>query len=134
MKTKKGILFVTVIILSCVLLFAASAGEEVQEPFEPDEYTETERITAGLSIAGGTATCSGRVVPTDTQSCSLEMKLYKKNGNSWTTIHTWNTSATGGNYADLNCTISVNHGTYKVVCNGNVAGESSTASSNEVTW
>ena len=68
MKTKKGILFVTVIILSCVLLFAASAGEEVQEPFEPDEYTETERITAGLSIAGGTATCSGRVVPTDTQS------------------------------------------------------------------
>ena len=128
--------------LVTLLLFALLAGglllgvyaEEADEPLMPDEYSQTERIYAGLSIVSGNATCTGRLDPSGTQSCTLEMKLFVKNGSSWIKVQAWSASATGGNSAGLVETISVNHGTYKVVCYGNVAGEQSNITSNIVTW
>ena len=111
-------------------------GEDQREPFPiiPDEYMQTERIVAGLSISNGEATCNGRLAPYGTHSCSLEMILYKKNGGGWDKIQTWSVSATGGNQASLTRTYSVGHGTYKVVCNGNVDGECSSVTSEVVSW
>ena len=113
-------------------VFAESGAPS--DPVEPDRYSETERIYASLSISGGLATCSGRVVPTNTQSCTLLMKLYKLYGSIWVTQFSWSTSASGGNAANLSHTVSVGNGTYKVVCYGNVAGESTTMTSNIVSW
>ena len=132
----KGTVFLTLmlfLVLLTTLGLAAGFSSQTNPPITL-EYSQTETITAALSISKGTATCSGSLVPSDEQSCSLKMKLYMKSGNSWLLVKSWSTSSSGGKSARLTKTCTVGHGSYKVVCEGKIAGESSSATSSTFTW
>lgn len=133
---RKGIVFLALtVFLVSLTAFGLAAGfsSQTNSTIIP-EYSETEMITAALSISKGTATCSGSLVPSAEQSCSLKMKLYMKSGSSWLLVKSWSTSSSGGKSARLSKTCTVDHGSYKVVCEGKVAGESSSATSSTFTW
>jgi len=83
-------------------------------------YTYTSSVTATLSFSNGKANCSGSVTPSGTDSVSLTVTLYKKNGSSWNAITSWSGSSTGGHQASAGGSISVEDGTYKVKTAGNV--------------
>ena len=134
MKTERSWLAMLLAIIMAVVGTAFAEDQTPKDPLVPEGYSETAQIYAGLSISGGLATCSGQLIPTNTQQCNLVLKLYKLYGSVWVTQLSWSASASDGNVANISRTVSVNHGTYKVVCYGNVAGESTTVTSNIVTW
>ena len=123
---------IMVILICCYAIALCEGAEDKHERL--DRYSQTRRIYAGLSINEGVACCTGRVTPNSTQSCSLTVRLYKKNGSTWDVVRTWTASATGGQSAYLCRYVSVGYGTYKVVSTGNVAGEITTATSSIVMY
>ena len=112
---RKGTVFLALtVFLVSLTAFGLAAGfsSQTNSTIIP-EYSETEMITAALSISKGTATCSGSLVPSAEQSCSLKMKLYMKSGSSWLLVKSWSTSSSGGKSARLSKTCTVDHGSYK---------------------
>lgn len=98
------------------------------------QYVNTRRITASLVLQDGVATCKGKVYPLDGKDCSITVTLYKKNGSGWDPVQSWSANASGGGYAIVNKTRSVEPGTYKVVSVGLVDGEQSTKESSAQTY
>lgn len=92
-------------------------------------YKETLRINASLKISNNTATCYGIVAPQNQQRCTLILTLYKLANGNWKQVDSWGISTTGGKKAELTKTKTVSRGTYKVVAEGDVAGETSSAES-----
>lgn len=133
-KNRMWMLILTLLILCFVMPTGLGENDGIEYQINQTRYTNTSDILAKLSISYGNAKCSGWVTPNGTQSCTLTVKLYKKNGTSWNVMNTWTASASGGNIAALSKTVSVSSGTYKVVSIGNVAGEISTATSNIITY
>lgn len=86
------------------------------------QYSYTKLVQAGLEFSGGKAICTGKVSPLDEEDVTITVTLYKKNGTKWNYITSWSGSATGGHTATAGGSISVDHGTYKVVTIGNVGG------------
>lgn len=93
------------------------------------QYVKTQRITATLTLQNGVANCKGKLCPRDGQDCSITVTLYKKNGSSWNLVQSWSVNASGGAYAIVSKTCSVEPGTYKVVSVGLVDGEETTKES-----
>ena len=83
------------------------------------EYTQT--AVAYLKIDGGQAICSGYVIPTGEYDATVTVALYKQTGDTWRVVAFWPGSATGGKRAIAGGTVTVDHGTYKVVTVGNVS-------------
>ena len=85
----KKLVFVvlTTSLLLMMVLFSAYAEDGIQPC-----YTLTSDVSAALSISGGTATCSGKILMRSGSSASMTMKLQQKVDNKWTTIATWTTS------------------------------------------
>lgn len=86
-------------------------------------YDYTEDLYVKLSIdSKGKATCAGEVVPKKaTYSCSISVKLQKKNGSSWTTLSTWTGSGEGYAGASASGTRQVSSGnTYRVYVSATV--------------
>jgi len=84
------------------------------------DYAYTYSVTATLSFSNGKANCSGSVTPSGTDSVSVTVTLYQKNGSSWNTVTSWSGSSTNGHQAAAGGSISVEDGTYKVKTAGNV--------------
>lgn len=95
-------------------------------------YENVKRINASLKISDSTAICTGVLIPQGTQRCTLILTLYKMTNGSWTKVDSWGISTTGGKIAELTKTKTVSRGTYKVVAEGDVAGETSSAESSTV--
>lgn len=133
-KIFQVVLIVLLTIIICGSTIALCEDNKEINVIDSNRYSQTRRIYAGLSINAGISCCTGSVTPNNTQSCSLIMRLYKKNGSVWSVVQTWTASATGGQTAYLCKYFSVSPGIYLVVSEGNVAGEISTATSNIVTY
>ena len=101
----------------------AEISTEVNVYEEPERYEYTNIISVSLSISGGRANCSGYVKPLGSESASIRVTLYKKNGSNWNYIQSWTGSATGGATAAASGSVSVSQGTFKAVAYGNVGGK-----------
>lgn len=124
-----------VVVVFAVFSAAICLGEAVDEPSVlPEDYVNTLDVAASLYITNGSATCTGWITPYGTHSCSLTLRLYKKNGNTWTKITGWSTNTTGGEQAYLCRSATVGLGTYKVLLTGSVDGEVVSITSNIVTY
>lgn len=121
------------VLIGMVALFRTSLANEA-ETMSLQRYTETRRIYASLSISGGTASCSGYVLPNGTQDCSVVVTLYRLDEGGWYFVTSWSDSATGGARAAVSASYSVGEGTYKVVSVGNVNGEITSAESAQKTY
>lgn len=84
-------------------------------------YSYTHKVVAGLSFSDGKANCNGSVTPYSSYDSSVIVTLYKKNGTKWDYVTSWSGSAKDGLIAAAGGSVSVSHGTYKVVTIGNVA-------------
>lgn len=121
------------VLIGIVALLSTSLASE-SEKISLQRYTETRRIYANLSISGGTASCSGYVLPNGTQDCSLVVTLYRLDGGDWHFVTSWSDSATGGARAAVSASYGVEAGTYKVVSVGTVNGEKTSAESAQKTY
>ena len=102
--------------------FSAHAEDDIQLC-----YTLTSDISAALSISGGTATCSGKILMRSGSSASMTMKLQQKVDNKWTTIATWTTSGKAPSVS-LSKSKSVSKGySYRVYVSGTVKNGSDPA-------
>lgn len=79
------------------------------------------KVTASLEINGGQASCNGYLIPEGQYSSTISVTLYKQTGDTWRVVAFWSGKATGGNIASAGGTVTVEHGTYKVVTVGNVS-------------
>ena len=95
-------------------------SEQASDPEITLDYAYTYSVTATLSFSNGKANCSGSVTPSGTDSVSLTVTLYQKNGSSWSAVTSWTGSSTGGHKAAAGGSVSVENGTYKVITAGNV--------------
>ena len=125
---------IAVLIVLVALPSGLSEGTDENHQVDLSRYINVRYIKASLAISGGNAECRGSVLPVGTQSCTLIVKLYKKNGAYWNVLNTWITSAIGGNAATISRSVSVSSGTYKVVSTGNVDGENVTATSETINY
>ena len=115
MRMRK-ILAVTLLLIC--LLYGGVALAKISPMFVNIRSTSAE-----LTIGGNTANCYGGVQAYSAgNSCTINMKLQKKNGSSWTTIKTWSDDGNGS--ASLSETYTISSGTFRVNVYGNVAGES----------
>lgn len=107
-----------VILLLVCLLYGGVALAKVSPMFVNIRSTSAE-----LTISGNTANCYGGVQAYSAgSSCTISMKLQKKNGSSWTTLKTWSDDGNGS--AAMSETYTISSGTYRVKVSGTVAGES----------
>lgn len=134
-KKIKALIAVSMVLV-CILGVTVGLNEGAEYGLQPipNRYSNTRYILAKLSIIGSNAKCSGYVTPNGTQSCTLVLKLYKKDGSSWVMQNSWTASSSGGGTASLSRTVTVAHGTYKVVATGYVDGEMTTATSKTVSY
>lgn len=86
-------------------------------------YLYTDSISASLSFSGGNASCGGVISPSGTESVSITVTLYKKNGSSWNYVDSWSGSSTDGRSATASGSSAVSSGTYKVFVSGDVGGK-----------
>ena len=115
MKTWK-ILSVAILLL-CLLTYNVAMAE--MSPM----FVNIGSTSAELTISGSTANCVGEVWAYSTSSsCTISMKLQKKNGSSWTTLKTWSDDGNGS--ATMSESYTISSGTYRVKVSGTVAGES----------
>lgn len=84
-------------------------------------YEYTQNVLAYLTINGGQAVCSGYVLPNTQCDATVSVALYKQTGDTWRVVAFWSGSSTGGKRAIAGGTVTVEHGTYKVVTVGNVS-------------
>jgi len=113
--------------ISCVVLIALTilassvqvlaANSEFHGSITP-QYTHISHISSRLSIsAWGEADCIGSAaLYSSSNTVSLTMELQKQDGNSWTTIKSWTSSAPGlpGVYMEQYHWVS--RGTYRLRC------------------
>lgn len=131
-RKKAGLACIALLLTLALLPISALAAHS--EAAGLLRYTKTGKISAGLSISGGVATCDGDVQPSGKHNCSVTVTLYKQNGSDWTKVKSWSANATGGEEASVTETKTVGRGTYKVVAKGNVDGETSSAESAKKTY
>lgn len=129
----KELRVVVLMLIGMITLVSTSHASEA-DTIGLRRYSETRRIYASLSISGGTATCSGYVLPNGNQDCSLVVTLYRLEEGDWRFVKSWTDSATGGARASVNASHSVGAGTYKVVSVGTVNGEVTSAESAHKTY
>lgn len=130
---RKIILFALIVAILCsvsttsiqTIGYAANAEDSVKVKLyeEPERYDYTQAIGVSLSFRGEKANCSGYVKPRGSESASIRVTLYKKNGSNWISIQSWSGNATGGATAAASGSAPVSQGTYKVVATGNVGGK-----------
>lgn len=117
MKRKLAFTLVLALLLGVVAASTAEFGEIVPM------YDHTSLISASLSISGGVATCQGLVRPLSNQGkASIVVRLQRKNSTGWTTIDSWNGTASGfGRTALAEGTKAVSSGyTYRVAAIGTI--------------
>lgn len=87
-------------------------------------YAHIDELTSGLSISGGTATCTGFVAADcSTDTCKISIVLKRSSDkSSWTTVAgPWTATGTGQKGANKSATASVTSGYYyKVVATGTI--------------
>ena len=131
---KKALGWIVAAALLSLTLLPTAAFAAHSENAELFRYEETRRVRATLSLSGNIATCSGYVIPSGDQDCSITVTLYKKSGSDWEKVKSWSDSAADGAKASVSKTRTVSRGTYKVVSVGKVAGETSRATSTIETY
>ena len=112
----------TLVLFSLIftLLFSVTVTVFAEENTISPRYSYTANITAGLSFSGGTANCSGSVLPSGSYYATITVTLYRKNGSSWDYVTSWYGSASNGNSAFASGSVYVGSGTFKVVAKGNI--------------
>lgn len=121
--TLLSILFVIAVMAPGLCLATEEAFPE--SPDNPMRYTLTSRITASLSISGGTAHVAGNVSAKYASAhCSIKVQLQKKDSNGvWHGVKSWTNSDTLS--ASAGGDVSVSSGSYRtcvtatVTYNGN---------------
>jgi hypothetical protein len=85
-------------------------------------YVSTNYISANLSISGGTAECSGLIIPASDCSASIRVVLYRSaDGSSWSQVASWSGSAGDGETATSGGSKTLSSGyQYKVTAYGTV--------------
>lgn len=101
-------------------------------------YMHIKRVNTTLTISGsGQATCTGIIATASQSEISMTLTLYKKSGNSWVKVTSWN-SDQSGLYLKMQKSYSISQGTYKVVASGSVTTDGNTerfsTTSNQVTY
>jgi len=123
-KIKKLVL----ISLSCTIFLLATfttyASDAASVKTESVDLSDTESLlrntnikynTLSLSFSGGKANCSASITGyTFVTSVKISMTLYKKNGNNWDKVDSWESSS-NSNYLYLPGSASASAGTYKLV-------------------
>ncbi|MDL2205362.1 hypothetical protein LJC33_00440 [Eubacteriales bacterium OttesenSCG-928-N13] len=92
-------------------------------------WTYANTATVGLSISGGTATCTGAVSPSsNSNNSSVSMTLKRKVGSTWETYGgAWTASGTGASGCSVKKTKAVVSGYYyKVVVVGKIKNSAGT--------
>jgi len=130
LKRMAALILFAVMLGSVIATTAAQAATSTVSPC----YTNTHSIYASLNIAGGTASCFGKVSPYGEKSCSIIVTLYKKAGSNWKYVASWSASAKNGSRATASGTANISKGTYKVVSVGYVDGERTEAETAEKTY
>lgn len=84
-------------------------------------YLVTDHITCSFSLDGRSAACAGTCKPSSNDyTTSITVKLQKDDGR-WTTIKTWNNTATNGNEAAAGGITNVSlNGSYRVVVSATI--------------
>lgn len=108
-------------IVLTILLLISSIGvtsadvTDTEENIILDRYIGLFKAYTTLSIASGTANCSGvGKAKTSNYTLSLTLSLQKKSGTSWNTIISWSGTGSGINGIVLNKTKSgLSSGTYR---------------------
>lgn len=118
---KNGHLKNLVIFFLCfVQLFSATVTAFAEENTITPRYAYTANIVATLSFSGGTANCSGSVLPSGSYYATITVTLYRQNGSSWDYVTSWYGSASNGGTAAAGGSVYVGSGTFKVVAKGNI--------------
>lgn len=108
-----------VLIMALVFLFSFSLCDAAEkEATISPRYSFTTSITAALSFSGGTANCSGLVIPSGSYNSSITVTLYRQNGSSWDYVTSWYGSASGSSSASAGGSVYVGSGTFKVTAKG----------------
>lgn len=112
--------FKNMVIFSLVfmLLFSAIVTVFAEGTSVTPRYSYTAKINAGLSFSGGTAKCSGTVLPSGSYYSTITVTLYRQNGSSWDYVTSWYGSASNGGTAAAGGSVYVGSGTFKVVAKG----------------
>ena len=105
------VLFIITVMAPGLCLAIGEGSDDVPE--NPMRYSLTSRITASLSISGGTAHVAGNVSAMYASAhCTIKVQLQKKDSNGvWRGVKSWTSSGTlsasaGGDY-------SVSSGSYR---------------------
>jgi hypothetical protein len=129
MRNKKSKALLTILGVSCTLLFAmpVHASDETSRYDEEIsvQYVSLESVSSSLSISSGKATCKGVVIGASGKTCSVQVTLQKKSGSSWLNVKTW--SATGSTACTASGAYAISKGTsYRVKVIGKCGSESDT--------
>lgn len=105
----------TILLLISSIGVTSADGIYTEESIFLDRYIGLYRAYATLSIASGTASCTGVAkAKTSNYSLSLILSLQKKSGTSWNTIISWSGTGSGISGIVLNKTKSgLSSGTYR---------------------
>ena len=126
MKKRFVAIFLTMLISSISVVPVAAASIM---PF----WVNVKRISLSLTFSSGQANASGIVEgESNTTRISATYSLQEKNGNNWTTVHTWPTVTIYGKLLTFTGSASATQGkTYRLTVNAtvtNTAGTSETVS------
>lgn len=117
MKRKLAFTLVLALLLGVVAASTAEFGEIVPM------YDHTSLIGASLTVSGGNANCYGQVKPLNNNGkASIVIRLQRKIASNWTTIDSWNATASGfGSMVVVEGTKAVSSGyTYRVAAIGTI--------------
>lgn len=121
MKIKRTLVIALIVLMMTIVPCNSFATAYEGVTNVTPKYIYARVVNAELSInSDGLATCSGDVMTmSNTDSISIMLTLYKKNGTYWQKVTSYSKSLKG-RMLELEKTKTVTHGTYKVVLTGTV--------------
>lgn len=121
MKIKRTLVIALIVLMMTIVPCNSFATAYEGVANVTPKYIYARVVNAELSInSDGLATCSGDVMTmSNTDSISIMLTLYKKNGTYWQKVTSYSKSLKG-RMLELEKTKTVTHGTYKVVLTGTV--------------
>lgn len=101
---------IIMLVLGNTFYVEAAADTTIIQPY----YTYILTVTNELEISGSQALIDAKVTSQKKSDLSIEIKLQKKSGTTWTTIKTWSTNKDGAFILTLSKEQAISSGTYRL--------------------
>ena len=112
------VMCITMLVLGNTVYAEAATDTTIVQPY----YTYILAVTNELEISGSKALIDAKVTSQKKSDLSIEIKLQKKSGTTWTTIKTWSANKDGAFSLTISKEQTISNGTYRLYstfCAGN---------------